>query len=551
MHKESDVRMAGVKPAICEVVKLLRSQMYFEGNKHLRDLIGELEPVSAYILENRKDEMPIWLTMLQALLQAQGNGDYVLIADVLEGELWPFLEGTWEPEQEGKEVYLTEYWEENISCLETADKKLCDRIVRECLNENADDSLQFEPLLAKCGQLTLAVRNGEETFCIHSTLEPTMEAKALIEGVEKSAINEYTVLGMGLGYHVKAFLDTNAKAKVTVLEHRIESLYLALTYLDWTSYIANGKLRIVYESDELALLKHLQEIKKEAVFFLHYPSLRCISNSQIREKLEDFFVTVSSMREQKHYLEENFAYLQRQGLEECSKLRTYFQGKKVVIVAGGPSVDDEIESIKKYREEITVFAVGTIVRKLLANEICPDVIVITDPQETMYKQVKDLDLAKTPLILLSTASKSVLEYYNGPVFLAYQDGYDMAEKVAAENGYTLFQTGGSVTTTALDISIQFGADEIILVGADLAFTNNLSHAKGVGRVIEDNAGLREVLSVTGGVVYTSKNLDIYRKWIERRIEGLRTPVIYNTSRGARIAGTVEKRLADIIKRADL
>ena len=546
MHKESDERMAGVKPAICEVVKLLRSQMYFEGNKHLRDLIGKLENVSAYVLENRKDELPVWLTVLQALLQAQGNGDYVLVADVLESELWLFLEGTLESVQEVKEVSLAEYWEENISCLEEADKKLCDRIVRDCLNEETDDTLQFEPLLAKSGQLTLAVRNGEQVFCMHSTADPTQEAKALVEGIEKSVINEYTVLGMGLGYHVKAFLDTNAQAKVTVLEHRIEALYLALTYMDWTSYIENGKLHIVYESDELALLKRLQDIKKDAVFFLHYPSLRCISNGEIREKLEDFFVTVSSMREQKHYLESNFAYLQSLKLEECSRLRTHFQGKKVVIVAGGPSVDDEMESIKKYRDEITVFAVGTIVRKLLANEIYPDVIVITDPQETMYKQVLDLDLAKIPLILLSTASKSVMEYYKGPVFLAYQDGYDMAEKVAIENGYPLFLTGGSVTTTALDISIQFGASEIILVGTDLAFTNNLSHAKGVGREIEDKAGLRQVLSVTGGVVYTSKNLDIYRKWIEHRIEGLQTPVIYNTSSGARIKGTIERRLEEIM-----
>lgn len=40
------------------------------------------------------------------------------------------------------------------------------------------------------------------------------------------------------------------------------------------------------------------------------------------------------------------------------------------------------------------------------------------------------------------------------------------------------------------------------------------------------------------MVYTSKNLDIYRKWIERRIEGVMDTKFYNTGEGAVIKGTV-------------
>lgn len=41
----------------------------------------------------------------------------------------------------------------------------------------------------------------------------------------------------------------------------------------------------------------------------------------------------------------------------------------------------------------------------------------------------------------------------------------------------------------------------------------------------------------GTEIYTSKNLDIYRKWIERRIENVTGTVIYNTGNGAMIKGT--------------
>lgn len=109
----------------------------------------------------------------------------------------------------------------------------------------------------------------------------------------------------------------------------------------------------------------------------------------------------------------------------------------------------------------------------------------------------------------------------------------MAESLNAET----FETGGSVTTTALDIALKFGAENIIFVGVDLAYTDGSSHAKGVGRKITSREGLRKVKSCMGTEIYTSKNLDIYRKWIERRIENVTGTVIYNTGNGAMIKGT--------------
>ncbi len=47
----------------------------------------------------------------------------------------------------------------------------------------------------------------------------------------------------------------------------------------------------------------------------------------------------------------------------------------------------------------------------------------------------------------------------------------------------------------------------------------------------------EQRQLEGWKIYTSKNLDIYRKWIERRIVNVTETVIYNTGNGARIQGT--------------
>ena len=47
-----------------------------------------------------------------------------------------------------------------------------------------------------------------------------------------------------------------------------------------------------------------------------------------------------------------------------------------------------------------------------------------------------------------------------------------------------------------------------------------------------------VKAIKSAVQKLSKNLDIYRKWIERRLEGVRDTEVYNTGDGAEIKGAV-------------
>ena len=346
---------------------------------------------------------------------------------------------------------------------------------------------------------------------------------------------------MGLGYHVLELLNRYRSARVHIFESNIYLLYMAFTYIDWTTYIASGRILVVYNDDPKQLISELgnqfAEMKK-AELLVHYPAIKMIEDAQTRQLLEDFFVTTSSMREQGGLLDSNFEIISKLNLPECGELKDIFKDKAVVIVGAGPSVDSQLDRLRKYRDKITVFATGHIIRRLVNEEIIPDAVIITDPQPLMYKQIDGVNLKGIPMILLSTASSSVIDYYNGSIYVAYQSGYELAEIKAKEIGATLFETGGSVTTTALDIALRFGASKIIFVGVDLAYTGGYSHASGEGRRIENTDGLRQVRSNTGGMVYTSKNLDIYRKWIERRIEGVMDTKFYNTGEGAVIKGTV-------------
>lgn len=526
-----------------EIAESFRKQNFYIATSKLTKLLGNLDTVAGYIFSQEDykslaDELQL---ILPALLDAQDNCDYVLQADIIEGDLLPLLQKIQIAFQERDLVQVPDFFEQNMNSLKEYDFGLYKLLNKENLIEGKNSLLSDKLTLSLAinGQPTAQAFANGQSFYLYSSVNPEREASLLADSLKQA--EEYMVFGMELGYHVLELLNRHQSARVHVFESNIYLLHMAFTYIDWTTYIANGRMRVVYNDDLKQLVSELSgrfAEMKNAELLVHYPAIKMIEDAQIRQLLEDFFVTTSSMREQGSLLDSNFEVISKLNLPECDELKNIFKDKAVVIVGAGPSVDSQLDRLRKYRDKITVFATGHIIRRLVNEGIIPDAVIITDPQPLMYKQIDGVNLKGIPMILLSTASSSVIDYYNGSIYVAYQSGYELAEIKAKEIGATLFETGGSVTTTALDIALRFGASKIIFVGVDLAYTGGYSHASGEGRKVGNIDGLRQVRSNTGDMVYTSKNLDIYRKWIERRIEGVMDTKFYNTGEGAVIKGTV-------------
>lgn len=526
-----------------EIVESFRKQNFYIATSKLTKLLGNLDTVAGYIFsqEDFKELADELQLILPALLDAQDNCDYFLQADIIEGDLLPLLQKIQIAFQERDLVQVPDFFERNMKALKEYDFGLYKLLNNENLIEGKNSLLSDKLTLSLAinGQPTAQTFVNGQSFYLHSSVNPEREARLLADSLKQA--EDYMVFGMELGYHVLALLNRYQSARVHVFESNIYLLHMAFTYIDWTTYIANGRMRVVYNDDLKQLVSELSgrfAEMKNAELLVHYPAIKMIEDAQTRQLLEDFFVTTSSMREQGGLLDSNFEVISKLNLPECGELKDIFKDKAVVIVGAGPSVDSQLDRLRKYRDKITVFATGHITRRLVNEGIIPDAVIITDPQPLMYKQIDGVNLNGIPMILLSTASSSVIDYYNGSIYVAYQSGYELAEIKAKEIGATLFETGGSVTTTALDIALRFGASKIIFVGVDLAYTGGYSHASGEGRKVGNIDGLRQVRSNTGGMVYTSKNLDIYRKWIERRIEGVMDTKFYNTGEGAVIKGTV-------------
>lgn len=196
--------------------------------------------------------------------------------------------------------------------------------------------------------------------------------------------------------------------------------------------------------------------------------------------------------------------------------------------------------------KIILVCVGKIAKKLIAEGIIPDYIVMTDGQTKTGCRISGIEDCGVPLIYLSTVAFNVAHAYRSKRYIAFQKGYPAAEQYAKEHGFGTFETGGSVATFALDMLIRFECSKVICVGLDMGYRGGRTHAQGVGNNLADKRNLRKVEGIETKEIYTSRTLDIYRQWIEKRIQGITETEFINVSKGARIHGMKEEKLERIL-----
>jgi hypothetical protein len=229
-------------------------------------------------------------------------------------------------------------------------------------------------------------------------------------------------------------------------------------------------------------------------------------------------------------------------------LEEQFKGKNVFIIAAGPSLDKNIHLLQNKPKNSIILATGTIHRKLEKLGIKPDYTIMADAQKIIMSQVDNLADYSFPMLLLSTVYRGVGKAVAGDKYLICQNDYHEAYQHAKERGYQMYRSGGSVTTIALDVSIRLGASRIVFLGADLANTNNLTHASDTSFLrVMGTEGLIPVPSIDGGIVYSTRILCMYREWIEKRLkQATDIEFVDATEGGALIKGTRICTLQEII-----
>lgn len=237
-----------------------------------------------------------------------------------------------------------------------------------------------------------------------------------------------------------------------------------------------------------------------------------------------------------------------------------FKGKTAILVAAGPSLDDEIEHIKYIKENglAYIFSVGSAINTLIHNDIYPDAITSFDPKEgnqKVFKIIKDKAIQDIPLIFGSSIGYESLWNYPG-------SKYHMLTSPDSVSPYYLQNVDGvsidilsdapTVAAVTLQLLILLGFDNVILVGQNLAFKGKRRHSEGVSYSkdltddeIENGIFVKDVY---GNDILTNEEFNRMREQIEFYIRlSPEVNVINTTKGGANIEGAKFIELKEVIK----
>lgn len=432
-------------------------------------------------------------------------------------------------------------------------------------------------ITAKNGAPTLKVVNEGKTLYLHSSYNPEAEAERFVarfSGVE--TYRHVFFFGIGLGYHIEAFMRKFPNLEFTLYEPvpEILSTYLA------TRPLANmplKQLRNFYVETDPAyrslLLKDFTDFSDGNVLFVMLPSYEQAFPELAKEFLASFQRTLASKR---FNLNANAAYQLKWTLNSIRNFKYLlstpnilreqgrFQGIPALIVAAGPSLMDEIENLRVIKENglAYIFSAGSGLVPLLNNGIYPDAATSYDPNnfDGVYRQVIERKITAIPLIFGSTVGIS-LDKYPGPKAHMINNLDTVAPYyLRLKDGSALptFHDSSTVSVVLVQVLKHLGFDPVIFVGQNLAFRGEYRYAGGIPyykpEVTEEwrkKAILTE--AVDGRQVYTLEDYNQMRFELERIIADHPGAEFINTTKGgAKIAGTtfipLEKVIAERLTR---
>lgn len=516
---------------ITENIWCFRQQYFYLAQNGMRKLLQELQAlISDFPERGNPDEVSAM--GLGMIVEAQTSQDEILIADLLEGQMLPYFQSLVQGVQESGEVNDINYLDENMACIENAELK---KLITQAKPRR---NCGYKPEFTASGHITIRLEENNSEYYISGNNNPYRDALSFYTGNVSEEEYRYVIFGAGLFWEAEAILRFRPDVELVIVEEDAYLLRLALTYRKLDKILSDNRVRIEYRNYTEYIASHLD---KNQNILMRKPSIRHIESSSEKDILEAFFVKSMTIKEQKGILEKNFRINieDKKDIHCVDECKVFFAGKRVYMVAGGPSLDNSMDILRDKSDDQVIICVGTSARKLVNAGISPEFVIITDASDNMYNQIHGLlDQSKTRLLYMCSANAKAVTYYSGQKYAIFQKNFDLAEDYATKHGYSLVMTGGSVSTTALDICIGFGCKEIVCLGLDLAYTNNQTHASDTlgNKTITNHVGTQLVKSVSGEMIYTSPNLASYHRWIENRIRGIEDVHFVNVSDGAFIEG---------------
>ncbi|UXH43430.1 DUF115 domain-containing protein [Rossellomorea vietnamensis] len=349
------------------------------------------------------------------------------------------------------------------------------------------EKYKIETLDSKSGIKSLRINS----LLVHSKYAPIEEAKKIVNSSYKKN-HLHILFGIGLGYLADSIIEKMSESDRLIIIEPDEEVYeLAFKFnkLSITSCpnvsICLGKDLTLFES---LLNSGFQEymgrftIIETPNYQKLYPALykKCLEISKdqlLMEVINNNTRHIFSQKWQENYTSNLYSAFTSHNIEDLTgKLNC-----PIVIASGGPSLTKQLPLLKVNCDKVFLICAGSTINSLLNEGITPNLVVTVDGGEPNYTHFEDIDISHIPMAYPLIVHKKIPALHNGKQFTFNISDHTLMNKwtnklLQRENGF--IQTGHSVANFSLDIAMKLTTAPVALIGQDLAYTNNQTHASG-------------------------------------------------------------------------
>ena len=365
--------------------------------------------------------------------------------------------------------------EKNLTALANKDRELAERIAKHIVSD-------VPQLVNENGFYNLVYKN---TY-LHNRQNPLAEAKEIFSMAANSPVAIHLVYGLGLGYLFQV-ASANSAGTVILYEPDLNILRIVFSLVDFSNDILKNNVFISDNLEKTGEYIYKKSNTKNTPLMLTTPAYRDMNTQKFNEMVETLQRMIGRYNLDLKYTQQKFFPIARTIIQNIpnlikepplSSIKDFYKGQTAVVVSAGPTLDRNIETIKKYRDNIVLIVVGTSMKTIAKHGITPDFLCIIETYDSS-KQIEGLDLSEVNFVTEPFSNINLRKFKFKHIYSHISDNMPVNSfwsNIINENTEE-YLSKGTVSYTALNVARILGCSKIVMVGQDLAYIEGQCYSK--------------------------------------------------------------------------
>ena len=429
----------------------------------------------------------------------------------------------------------------------------------------------FEDLSLDNKKILLIEKNGIEWY-LQSRYNAEKACDDWISQFENKLVDDTIILvyGLGDGSYVEKLLKLNDECKIIIYEPCADVFWHVFGRKNIAELLENERIFCAVEGIceglyDAALETFVEYANYQLVFNTNLPNYPQIFPEKYKwaldRQLYEIKRVILNRNTEIYYSKEmihNIMELSRDIIVQYSVVqlkdivcKKESEDMPAILIAAGPSLDKNIEKLKKIKDSVFIMAVDTALNTVLKHDIIPDMTISVDGHKPLVL-FEDERVKNIPISLSAISNAKIIEQNNAMRFYELEQG-EYLSAIYNKLGKEIkgLPTGGSVANNACSLLTLMGFKTIIFMGLDLAYPGGIEHTKEAYHELtlidKSKKEYIEIEDIWGNKVLTEENMNLYRKWFESYIKIMpQIRFIDATEGGALIHGTEIKNMDEVI-----